>query len=337
MADSACSATAYLSGVKANKFTQGVNGNVKEDDCEASNNPHNHVYSLLRWAQLAGKSTGVVTNTRVTHASPGSAYAHSSNRLHESDHDIHQLGADPHACVDIAKQLIESETGRNLNVIMGGGAIKMLPNTTIDDYGKRGERRDGRNLINEWIANKKKESDAWAYVSNRNSLMNVNHTHVNNLLGLFASGHMQYHSDTNHSVEPTLTEMTEMAMNILSTNPNGYVLFVEGGLIDYANHATLAQKAVIETCEFSGAIKMADLKTNEADTMIVVTADHAHTMTISGYPERGANILGTMTSLNEGVNPLGKWHSSFKKKIDFFGFFKVSTRPSFHLFENHYH
>lgn len=71
VADSACTATAFLSGVKANKFTQGVNGQVEMNDCKASMNPRNHVYSLLRQAQLAGKSTGIVTNTRVTHATPG--------------------------------------------------------------------------------------------------------------------------------------------------------------------------------------------------------------------------------------------------------------------------
>lgn len=209
-------------------------------------------------------------------------------------------------CTDIATQLIESVTGKNLNVIMGGGAVKMLPNTVIDDHGNLGERLDGRNLIKQWIANKKDQNETMAYVSNRESLMNLNRSYVNNVLGLFASGHMNYHSDTDHSVEPTLTEMTETAMDILSTNPNGYVLFVEGGLIDRANHETRAQRAVIETCQFSEAIKMADLKTNETDTMIVVTSDHSHTMTISGYPRRGSNILGTMRSLNEGVNPLGK-------------------------------
>lgn len=305
VSDSACTATAYLSGVKANKFTEGVNGQVEMNDCEASNNPKNHVYSLLRWAQLAGKSTGFVTNTRVTHATPAAVYSHSSNRLHESDHDVISLGLDPNKCIDIGRQLIESETAIDLNVIMGGGATKLLPNNTFDSQGKRGQRHDGRHLINEWISNQKKASSKWAHVTNRDSLLNVDHTKVDKLLGIFASEHMSFHSDANHSVEPSLTEMTEMAMNILSKNDNGYVLFVEGGLIDYANHATLAHKAVVETCEFNEAIKMADLKTSELDTMIVVTSDHSHTMTISGYPSRGTNILGTMTSINEGVKPSG--------------------------------
>lgn len=305
VADSACSGTSYLCGVKANMFTQGVNGQVKMSDCKASKNPKNHAPSLLRWAQLAGKSTGVVTNTRITHATPAVAYAHSSNRLYESDLDVHKYGGDPNDCVDIARQLIESETGKNLNVILGGGSVKLLPNNTLDARGKYGERRDGRNLIEEWIENKRNQSTTWAFVSNRDELLNVNHSHVDNMLGLFSSAHMNYHSDADRAVEPTLTEMTEMAMNVLSRNRNGYVLFVEGGLIDYANHETRAQKAVIETLAFDEAIKMADKKTNESDTMIVVTSDHSHTMTIAGYPDRGENILGTITSLNERVNPEG--------------------------------
>lgn len=287
-------------------FTQGVNGKVVKDDCKASNNRQNHVNSLLRWAQLAGKSTGVVTNTRITHATPAVAYAHSASRLYESDYDVDKLGGDKNACVDIARQLIEGETGKNLfvclfylilkrrtentfflnfqfphfrNVIMGGGSVKFLPNTAIDSHGNRGERLDGRNLIDEWISNKSDES---AYVTNRKSLLDINYAKTKNVMGLFASAHMAYHSDTNHSVEPTLTEMTQAAMNVLSLNPNGYVLLVEGGLIDYANHETMAQKAVIETLEFNEAIKMADLRTSEIDTMIVVTSDHSHTISMSG-------------------------------------------------------
>lgn len=306
MADSACSAIAYLCGVKGNLFTQGVNGNVTKGDCAASNDRRNHVYSLLRWAQLAGKSTGIVTNTRVTHATPAAAYAHNSNRWYESDYDVHEFGGDPAICVDVARQLIESETGHNLNVIMGGGAAKLLPNHTSDAFGKRGERLDGRNLVNEWISSKIKQNATHVYVTNRDSLLNLKHKHVQNVLGIFASQHLSYHSDRNAALEPTLTEMTEAAMNVLSTNANGYVLFVEGGLIDYAHHKTMAQKALIETHQFSAAVKWADQRTSELDTMIVVTSDHSHTMTISGNTERGQNILGTMESLNAVVTPSGK-------------------------------
>lgn len=58
VADSATSATAFLSGVKANYITLGVNGKVKVDDCKASLDPENRVHSILKWAQDAGKETG---------------------------------------------------------------------------------------------------------------------------------------------------------------------------------------------------------------------------------------------------------------------------------------
>lgn len=71
-----------------------------------------------------------------------------------------------------------------------------------------------------------------------------------------------------------------------------YFLFVEGGLIDHAHHATYGQKAFDETVEFSKAIQKAINMTNSEDTLIVVTSDHAHTMSFSGYPIRGNDILG---------------------------------------------
>lgn len=120
VADSACSATAYLTGTKGNIETIGVSGNVANRDCAASNNPDNQAVSSMLWAQKAGKRTGVVTNMRVTHATPAGAYANVAQRNWECDGDV---ASDPYAdpkCVtrspDIAKQLIEKETGRNLNV-----------------------------------------------------------------------------------------------------------------------------------------------------------------------------------------------------------------------------
>lgn len=70
VADSACSATAFLSGVKGNYGTIGVNANVKIFDCTGENDPANRTESLAKWAQDKCKSTGFVTTSRVTHATP---------------------------------------------------------------------------------------------------------------------------------------------------------------------------------------------------------------------------------------------------------------------------
>lgn len=112
------------------------------------------------------------------------------------------------------------------------------------------------------------------------------------LLGLFDKSHCQYHLDANPETEPTLAEMTEAAIKVLSRDDAGYFLFVEGGRIDHAHHDTLAWKALDETEQFSIAIQKAVDITSRSDTLIVVTSDHAHTMSMSGYPKRGNKILG---------------------------------------------
>lgn len=84
-------------------------------------------------------------------------------------------------------------------------------------------------------------------------------------------------------LEPTLSEMTEKAIEILSKNEKGFFLFVEGGLIDWAHHDSQARIAIDETAEFAKAIQMARNKLSEDDTLIVVTSDHAHTLSVSGY------------------------------------------------------
>ncbi|KAF2886528.1 hypothetical protein ILUMI_19648, partial [Ignelater luminosus] len=86
--------------------------------------------------------------------------------------------------------------------------------------------------------------------------------------------------------------MTEKAIKLLSHGENGYFLFVEGGRIDHAHHSTKARKALNETVEFHKAIQVAVGMTNPEDTLIVVTSDHAHTMSLNGYPDRGNDILG---------------------------------------------
>lgn len=216
-------------------------------------------------------------------------YANTAHRDWESDKDVVDSNVDPKDCRDIAYQLIHGETGKNFNVILGGGRRKFLPKTTIDEEGTAGERLDGVNLIDEWLSDK--ESKHGKYVWNKQQLLDVPDD-TEYLLGLFESDHCQYHIDANPETEPTLAEMTESAIKLLSKGDNGYYLFVEGGRIDHAHHDTKVKKALDETVQFSEAIQKAVDLTDESDTLIVVTSDHAHTMSYSGYPERGNDILG---------------------------------------------
>lgn len=107
---------------------------------------------------------------------------------------------------------------------------------------------------------------------------------------------MKFRLTADARVQPTLKEMTKKAIEILSKEKNGYFLFVEGGLIDVGHHLTMAKIALDETVELSKAVQQAVDMTNEDDTLIVVTADHSHTMTMSGYPVRGNDILGLVGS-----------------------------------------
>ncbi len=115
--DSASTATAYMCGVKGNYRTIGVSAAVQVADCDAAKKSENRVESIVKWAQEARKATGVVTNTRVTHASPAGSYAHVPYRDMESDADVLERNLDPRSCdFDIARQLIYDEPGRNINV-----------------------------------------------------------------------------------------------------------------------------------------------------------------------------------------------------------------------------
>ena len=284
-ADSACSATAYLTGVKANYATLGVNPKVRRNDCQASLDEQNRVSSIMSWAQKAGKSTGIVTTTRITHASPAGTYSHSASRDWECDDDMLKF-PDAADCVDIAKQLIREEPGRNFNVIFGGGRKKFLPKN------REGQRADNLNLIDEWLMSK--NSPKAHYIQDRKSLLTLQPSNTEYVLGLFESDHLQYHLNASTN-QPTLKEMTVAAIEIMKKNPNGFVLFVEGGRIDHGHHQNQARHALEETVEFALAIDAATQITDEKNTLMVVTADHAHTMTLSGYSKRGHDILGLNT------------------------------------------
>lgn len=250
----------------------------------------------MKWAQKAGKATGIVTTTRITHASPAGTYANTANRDWESDADMKEF-PDSHNCSDIAKQLIRGEIGRNFNVIFGGGRKKFISEKIIsDDDGQRGQRGDDLDLIDEWLTTK--SSPKAHYIHNSQGLSSLNHSDVDHVLGLFDSDHMKYHLDADAN-QPTLREMTQSAIELLRKNSNGFVLFVEGGRIDHAHHDNLARHALEETVEFSEAIAAAVDMTEEKDTLIVVTSDHAHTMTLSGYSARGKDILGLNTELSD--------------------------------------
>ncbi|XP_038222680.1 membrane-bound alkaline phosphatase-like [Zerene cesonia] len=303
IADSACTATAYLCGVKTNLGTIGVNAAVPRGDCPASADSATHVESIGAWALADGRDAGIVTTTRVTHASPAGAYAHVANRDWESDVDVLNDSHDPQTCPDIAYQLVHSYPGNEFKVILGGGRREFIPNDTIDEEGSAGKRVDGRNLIEEWQMDKISKNVSYQYLWNREQLLNVNENLPEYLLGLFEGSHMQYHLEADARTEPTLAELTETAIRSLSRNDKGFFLFVEGGRIDHAHHDNKVAKALDETIELSKAVSRATELLSEEDSLIVVTSDHAHVMSFSGYTHRGGDILGPSDEVGDDGIP----------------------------------
>ncbi|CAH2048805.1 unnamed protein product, partial [Iphiclides podalirius] len=291
--DSACTATSYLTGVKTKYGVVGLDGNVTRGACSSQLHQGNWATSIGQWALDNGLDVGLVTTTRVTHASPAGMYAHTSERNWECDADVPEeclaLG-----CRDIAYQLIMENPGRQFKVIMGGGRREFFPNTTTPLLKSAGQRRDGLDLAEMWHEDKVQRNASHQYVTNRAELMKVFNSNdlPEYMLGLFNDDHMDYHMKADN--QPTLEEMVEVAIKMLNRSEKGYFLFVEGGRIDHAHHDSLARLALDETVEYAKAVGKARELTDGSDTLIVVSADHAHTMTVAGYPSRGNDILGAV-------------------------------------------
>ena len=295
--DSAGTMSAMVTGVKTKAGVLSVTDEANYGDCASSLAAR--ALTLGELSENAGMATGVISTARLTHATPGAVYSHTPSRDWESDSDLTEE-AQTHGCKDIARQLIEFPFGDGLEVAMGGGRSNFLTAETADpEYPERkGRRRDGRDLTKEWTG----KSPAHAYVWNKSEFEKVDPAAGPRVLGLFEVSHMQYETDreADGAGEPSLAEMTSKAIDILSKDRDGFFLMVEGGRVDHAHHAGNAARALRDTQAFAEAVALARAKTNEKDTLIVVTADHGHTLAFQGYPKRGNPMLGLATSIPGG-------------------------------------
>ncbi len=288
--DSAGTASAMTTGAKTRLGVLGIGQQATRGDCTQAKAAR--LLTLWELAAASGLATGVVTTTPVTDATPASTYSHSADRNWENDGDMPDV-ARAAGCIDAARQLIE--TGIGLQVVMGGGRKHFMPNSAHDpEYPDQvGERRDGRDLITEWQQRRPDGHFVW------NAAQLAAAPVGGPLLALFEPDTMHYaHERADDAAgEPSLAEMTRAAITRLARisadqGGKGFVLMVEGGRIDHAHHAGNAYRALDETIAFSDAIRVATAMTSANDTLILVTADHSHTLTFSGYPRRGNPILG---------------------------------------------
>ncbi|MDO6694710.1 alkaline phosphatase [Aliiglaciecola sp. 3_MG-2023] len=305
--DSAGTMTAMMSGVKTDVGVIGVDEAIERGDCSTVSG--NELVTALELAEISGKSTGIISTARITHATPAATYAKSADRNWEDISDMSTEAAEA-GCIDIADQLVNFETNLEdryegldidgIEVVMGGGRRHFLPNDASFNSpdavsGVEGDRTDGRDLTAEWKAN----YPAGTYVYDQSGFDVIDTENTPQLFGLFNESHMQYEADRGNDIagEPSIVEMTETAIKVLDNNDNGFFLMVESGRIDHGHHAGSAYNALTDTIAFAEAVAKADELTSDEDTLIIVTADHGHVFTIAGYPKRGNPILGKVVNV----------------------------------------
>ena len=309
--DSAGTMSAIMTGHKTKAYTFGYDQDVVRGDhtsVEDYEGNSRKVTTLLERFEKEGKSTGIVTTARITHATPAACYAHSPERNWEHDADMKSKHKNAYEAgfKDIARQLIEFPHGDGLEVALGGGRGAFIPETSPDheDPTNSGKRLDGRNLINEWLLQPQS-----SFVYDHAGLDAVDTNQTSKLLGLFEPAHMQYEVDRAKPIypdEPSLEQMSIKALEVLRKNEKGFFLMIEAGRIDHAHHAGNAHRALMETIRLSDAvrgIRKSLTKQEKKETLILVTADHSHTFTIAGYPTRGNPILGLVVGNDSKGQP----------------------------------
>jgi len=284
--DSAPSMGSYMTGIKINNAVismadakamspkKDANGNATIDRCLPGNG--RAAPTILELAKANGKSVGAVTTTEMTHATPASTFAHTCHR---------------DASYAIATQIVPGGAGYNsalgdgVDVLMGGGRNLFTP---FDAARNPKGRADGRDLLAEMAAK------GYAVGANRSDMLAA--TPGRKFIGIYSdSSHLDY-DQVRRPAQPSLSEMASKAIDLLAPNRKGFFLMVEGGKIDHGLHGSNARRALEETVAFDDAIKavldkMRVLDPGLRNTLLVVTADHDHTLVINGGSKRGNPIL----------------------------------------------
>ncbi|MDL1871049.1 hypothetical protein FBR05_02465 [Deltaproteobacteria bacterium PRO3] len=257
--DSAAAATAMACGQKV--LNEAVGIDVNGYPCE----------TVLEKAEKLGKATGLVSTTRITHATPGSFAAHQVFRDMENE---------------IAEDMIEKH---DIEVLLSGGIANLIPkyrfektqtpmkasdlpecvgmDPAIDGLSKRGDQKD---LIAAASAK------GMTFVCTAEQLAGLEIAEHSKVLGLFSASVFPMVQERNAiATIPNLETLTKKSLEILEKKKNGFFLMVEGGLIDYAGHDNDAGTMLQETLDFDAAIRVAmEYVEKHPDTLLIVTADH---------------------------------------------------------------
>lgn len=265
--DSANSASAYATGHKGELNALGV---YPDNTASSLDNPK--VETIIEMIKrTSGKATGIVSTAEIEDASPAAGVAHTRLRGDKAE---------------IAEMFYRVQP----DVILGGGSAYFLPQSVPGS-----SRKDDKDLFRMF------EQDQYTVVENRTQLLNVG-ADTEKLLGLFHLGNLDTYYDRatknapvlkDFTDQPTLWAMTETAIDVLKKNDEGFFLMVEAGSIDKQLHPLDWERAVLDAIEMDKAIGIAKkFAAEHGDTLIVVTADHAHSMSITGTYWEGDGKTG---------------------------------------------
>ena len=291
--DSAASATAWATGTKSYNGAIGVDINGQDQT------------TLLELAKAAGKATGNVSTAELQDATPAALMAHVTSRKCYGPEKTSELcpgnALEQGGRGSITEQMLLTRP----DVVLGGGA------KSFNEVAKAGDYK-GRTLYEQ------AQARGYQLVENLDAMNAVRQaTQQQPLLGLFAPGNMpvrwqgpkaSYHGNIDKPVVtcevnqdrpasvPTLAQMTTKAIDLLSKNEKGFFLQVEGASIDKQDHAANPCGQIGETVDLDEAVQVALTYAREhGDTLVVVTADHAHS---SQIVENGTKAPGLTQALN---------------------------------------
>jgi alkaline phosphatase len=247
--------------------TQLASGSVAGSEMVGSDNNGDPTATILEKAQALGKSTGLVSDTLLTHATPAGFAAHQPHRSFENEIAVDLLNTGPDVMLSGGLgHWIPKEANARGSVVR-----KELEQMTAGSIKIKSKRADSRNLL------KEAQQKGYVLAFNKSQLERAH----GKVLGLFANSAMTNairENRTKHDPErtqPTLKEMSIKAIEVLSKNGNGFFLMIEAGQIDWAAHAHDTGALLHELLRLNETLNyVLDWAEDRNDTLIIVTADH---------------------------------------------------------------
>jgi len=265
--DSANTMSAYMTGHKTAVNAIGVYADrtpSSMDDPKVEN-----IAEALR--RQTKKSIGIISTAELQDATPAAVVAHTRKRGDKAEINGMLFDVKP-------------------DVLLGGGSAYFLPQATAGS-----KRKDDKDYIAMF------KDAGYTLATSKSELATAAGTNTGKILGLFHTGNMDTTLDREFlkkgtvgkfPEQPGLVEMTKVALDNLSKNPEGFFLMVEAANVDKMSHPLDWDRAVVDTIEFDKAIGVArEFAAKNPDTLIVVTGDHTH----------GVSIIGTVDDEKPGT------------------------------------